>query len=135
LNQPDSRERPAIFKIIMKHESEYMRQRRERMLGIKPPEEKAVKPIAKKSAKRKTEEKEYKKIVAEMLKADKRCELLTPACTKVAQGLHHMKKRGANYLDRKYLKRACNACNVYVEQHPQYALDNGLSLSVHKIQS
>jgi hypothetical protein len=43
-----------------------------------------------------------------------------------------MKRRGVNLLNRKYLKRSCNACNGYVEKHPLYAIENGLSVSVHK---
>lgn len=60
------------------------------------------------------------------------CELRTPECTKAADGLHHMKGRGIHLLNRKFLKRACNACNGYVERHPQYAMDHGLSVSRHK---
>lgn len=67
-----------------------------------------------------------------MLAQSQVCELNTPDCTRIAEGLHHMKGRGVHLLNRKYLKRACNACNGYVERHPQYALDNGLSVSRHK---
>lgn len=116
-------------------ESPYLIQRRQRLLGIIPQEEKkAGKPIAKKSAKMKVDHKEYKKIVKEMFAEDNRCELRTPACTGTAQGLHHTKRRGVNLLNKKYLLRACNACNGFVEADPQYALDNGLSVSVHKIE-
>lgn len=87
------------------------------------------KPINAKSEKLKAQHAEYVKIVKEMLAADPYCELRTPACTQKAQGLHHMKGRGKYLLVRKYLKRACNACNGYVENHPQYALEHGLSVS------
>lgn len=114
----------------MKHESEYLKLRRELMLGIKEPEVKEKKPIAKKSAKRKIDDKEYKKIVDEMLKADNRCELKTPVCTKVAQGLHHRQKRSRfNLTNKSNLLRACNACNGYVETHPIESLKNNLSTS------
>lgn len=66
-----------------------------------------------------------------MLEESNLCELATPDCTGMAEGLHHMKGRGVHLLNRKYLKRACNACNGYVERHPQYALDHGLSVSRH----
>jgi hypothetical protein len=67
-----------------------------------------------------------------MLSENQACELLTPVCTRIAEGLHHMKRRGVNLLNRKYLKRSCNPCNGYVEKHPLYAIENGLSVSVHK---
>ena len=53
----------------MKHESEYMKQRREQMIFGKVIAPKKAVAIPKKSAKRIDEEKEYKKIVEEMLKA------------------------------------------------------------------
>jgi len=90
------------------------------------------KQIAPRSEKLKEFQKEYVKIVKELLKENNVCELRTPDCTGIAQGLHHMKGRGANLLNRKYLKRSCNRCNLYVELHPQYALDHGLSISKHK---
>lgn len=94
-----------------------------------PKDKKAPTPPAEKSSKMKVDLKEYKQIVTEMLAIDIKCELHTPECTGTAQGLHHMKKRGSNLLNRKYLKRACNACNGYVERHPQYAIEKGLSVS------
>lgn len=88
--------------------------------------------IEKKSDKQEKLDREYKKIVKEMLAVDDRCELGTPVCTKIATGLHHMKRRGVNLLNRKYLKRACNACNGWVEKNPKQALELGMSVLVHK---
>jgi hypothetical protein len=88
----------------------------------------------KKSEKQAKLDKEYKKIVKEMLAADPMCEMNTPVCTRKAEGLHHMKRRGVNTLNRKYLKRSCNACNGYVEEHPLWAIENKLSLKVHSKQ-
>lgn len=114
----------------MNQESDYLRQRRAIMMGEKQPEPKVTsKPLAQKSKKLTAKEKEYKKIVAEMLAQDNRCELTTPDCTGTAEGLHHQKGRGIHLTNRKYLKRACNSCNGYVDRHPQYAIDNGLSVS------
>jgi len=88
-------------------ESDYLRHRRSLMTGQKVKEEKPkAKPIAKKSDKRKIEDKEYKKIVKELLNESTECELKTPSCTKVAQGLHHQKRRGKNLLNKKYLLRS-----------------------------
>lgn len=94
-----------------------------------PKDKKKPEPPKDKSDKIKIDLKEYKKIVQEMLAIDIKCELHTPECTGTAQGLHHMKKRGINLLNKKYLKRACNACNGYVERHPKYAIEKGLSIS------
>lgn len=118
-------------------ESQYLKQRRALKQGAREPAEKKTTSSKKtkgKSNQRKEDEKEYKKIVKEMLLENDRCELNTPVCTGAAQGLHHQKRRGSNYLNRKYLLRSCNACNGYVERNPKYAVEHGLSLSVHKIE-
>jgi hypothetical protein len=102
----------------------------------KPVKKSARKPVKKKSAKRVNDEKEYKKILAEMMAENDNCELKVPGvCTGKMQGGHHMKKRQGNYLKRKYILRACNACNGWAELHPLEAVEMGISLSVHKIQS
>lgn len=119
----------------MKHESKYLLERQARMFGtatLSP--KKAAKPIAKRSTKGKSEDRELKKITNEMLSENNECELKTPVCIQIATCLHHSKRRGVNLLNKKYLKRSCEPCNGFVESHPQYALDNGLSISVHKIE-
>lgn len=111
--------------------SEYLLARRARMMGTvpsAPPKEK--KAIAKVSEKRKVEGREYRKIVKEMLAENKFCQVNSPVCTKIAQGLDHIQKRTpANYLDRANLQRSCNACNQYKEEHPEWAEENGKSKS------
>jgi hypothetical protein len=93
----------------------------------------APKPIAKKSVKRKVEDKEYKKIVKEMLAENPNCEIKEEACTVKAQGLHHQKKRTPKtLLDRRYLIRACDPCNLWVELHPLEAIKKGYSISKFK---
>lgn len=117
-------------------DSPYLISRRKReCFGQKPELQKEQpKPIAKKSAKEKVNHREYKKIVKEMLAEDPNCEIKVPdVCTQLAEGLHHMKRRGSNLLNRKYLKRACNACNVWCENNPVESIELGMSLSVHKI--
>lgn len=115
--------------------SPYQLQLRDRKLGISAPKEEVKpKPINKKSEKRKEEDKEYKKIVKEMLKASDRCEIKEEGCTGKAQGLHHKVKRGKFTLkDKKNLMRACNSCNLWVELHPMEAIDKGYSISKHKV--
>lgn len=73
--------------------------------------------------------KEYKKIVIEMLLKSKKCEIHSPVCTKIAQGLHHMKKRGAFLLDKRFLKRSCNNCNSYLENNTDWGIEHGFILS------
>lgn len=87
----------------------------------------------KKSDVRKEEEKLYKKIVRQMFAVSNLCELkIAGVCTKIAEGLHHQKKRGANYLNKKFLKRSCNACNNWCEKHPKEAMKVGASVSKFK---
>lgn len=99
----------------------------------KPVEKKAPrqKPVKKKSKKLARDERQYRKIVARKLAEDPTCEIRSPDCTGAAEGLHHTKGRGKLLLDEKYLKRACNACNGYVERHPLWAIENGHSVSRH----
>lgn len=93
---------------------------------------KANKPIADKSAKRKELDKEYRKLVKKMLSESNACEVKSPVCTGKAEGLHHVQKRTAkNMLDRSNLKRCCNHCNQWIEEHPLEALEIGVSKSKH----
>lgn len=68
-----------------------------------------------------------------MLAENPKCEILTAQCTGTAQGLHHKKGRGVHLLNKKFLIRACNACHRVLEDDPQFAIDNGFSVSRHKI--
>lgn len=89
-------------------------------------------PIASKSDKRKQLDKEYRKLVKEMLKENNVCEIKAPGCTGKAQGLHHIQKRTTkNLLDRNNLLRACNSCNLWIEEHPLEAIEKGFSKSKH----
>lgn len=91
------------------------------------------KPIAKKSAKRIKDDAEYKRIVKELHAKSDRCEINSPVCTGKSQGLHHMKKRSPSTLkDPTNLKRSCNRCNLYMEEHPDWAAEKGFSISKYK---
>jgi hypothetical protein len=99
--------------------------------GVK--EVKVKKGIAKMSAKRKMDVVEYRKIVKRKLKESNLCEIKEKGCGKIATGLHHQKKRTpATYLDERFLIRACNNCNTWVELHPLEAIKKGYSLSKFK---
>jgi 5-methylcytosine-specific restriction endonuclease McrA len=94
---------------------------------------KAQKPVNKKSDTRKEEEKEYKKIVVDMMKVSNKCEIKEEGCTIVASGLHHKVKRSpGNLLDRNNLIRACSNCNLWVELNPLEAIEKGYSISKFK---
>lgn len=108
-----------------------------RRLGLKNgviiPVKKEQVPIAKVSEQRKMDGKEYRKIVKEMLAENPNCEIKEQGCTVKANGLHHMKKRTPDtYLDKKFLKRSCNNCNLWAELHPLEAIQKGHSLSKFK---
>jgi len=89
----------------------------------------AIKKIAAKSKTMTINHKEYKKIVVEMLLVSNKCEINSDVCTHTAQGLHHMRGRGEFLLDKRYLKRACNACNSFIESNPDWATENGFLLT------
>lgn len=90
------------------------------------------KQIARQSEKRKEDHKAYLKIVKEMMKVSDRCDIKEVGCTGKATGLHHKKKRSpATLLDKTLLIRACNNCNLWVENNPQEAIDKGYSVSKH----
>lgn len=111
--------------------SEYLLARRAKMFGSPQPEIKKVRTvIAKKSAKRKTEDKEYKKIVKEMMAVSDKCELnVEGVCVKRASGLHHKARRGKNYLNKEFLMRACDPCNGWIESFPLEAMKRGFLIS------
>lgn len=98
--------------------------------GPKPPKEK--KQIPKKSAKRVREEREYLKIVDEVLKVTPMCAVREEGCTGKATGLHHKKKRSPKtYLDKDNLIPCCDSCNLWIELHPLEAIQKGYSISKH----
>lgn len=101
-------------------------------LGLTPKVEKAKKPIKQRSEKRVKEQKEYVKIVKEMLTENPNCDIKEDGCQTVATGLHHLRKRSpATWLDKRWLKRACDNCNSWVELHPLEAIEKGHSISKH----
>lgn len=104
------------------------------MLGIREPDvKKTMKAIPKQSEKRKADQKEYVKIVKAMMLENPNCEIKEDGCQTKASGLHHMKKRSpATFLDKKFLKRACDSCNSWAELHPLEAIKRGHSISKFK---
>lgn len=101
------------------------------MLGLKAaPVKAAPKPIAKESKKRAAQNRKYRKDVGEAIATDPRCHINSPVCTGEAQGMNHKQKRSPDNLNKKTnLEHACNACNGYVETHPEWAKENGHQVS------
>ncbi len=114
--------------------SDYMKQRQAKAMGLSAPAvKKEAKPIPKVSAKRKEENKVYKKQVKEAIKKDNRCKVKSPACTGKAQGLHHLQKRSPGNLTKEENQLpACNACNLYIEENSEWAKNNGFTVSRFK---
>ena len=69
-----------------------------------------------------------------MLAENPKCDMkILGVCTGLAEGLDHIQKRSPkNYLERKNLRRACNACNLAKEMHPELADKMGLTKSRFK---
>lgn len=95
---------------------------------------KAPATIPKVSAKRKEENKEYKKVAEAVKKSgDGKCQINSPACIKSPVHPQHLVGRiGKRLTDRKKMIRACNPCNSYVEKHPTWAKANGFALPKHE---
>lgn len=101
-----------------------------KMYSSKPVVKKVKPGIAKVSEKRKVDQREYVKIVAEMLAEDPNCHIKETGCQRLASGLHHQKKRSpATFLDKRFLKRACDNCQTWCEIYPLEAIAKGHSLS------
>jgi hypothetical protein len=117
----------------MIHESKYLIERRKRMLGIKPPEEKKKpKPISIKSVKRKVEEKLYLKKKKEYLTKHIRCEV--KGCNHVSEDVHHKKGREGKLLyDERFFMAVCRDHHTQIEGDPVWAKENGYSIDKHKI--
>lgn len=59
------------------------------------------------------------------------CKIKSPVCTKITEGVHHMKGKATHQLlmDERYWEPACNACNSYVEAFSTWAYENGHKIS------
>lgn len=55
------------------------------------------------------------------------CVIKSPDCTLYTQGVHHVCGRATKTLlmDERHWLPACNACNLYVETHSEWARENG----------
>lgn len=96
------------------------------------PAPKDKKPVKKISDKRKELNKEYKKISHEFLRDKPFCQVNSPDCTKVTEGVHHKKgKIGELLTNPDFFIASCNACNLWIEVNDKEARKLGLKLSKH----
>lgn len=96
----------------------------------KLPKEK--KPLNKRSEGMKDVMKDLKKAYTKFLKSRPFCRIKSPVCQKIATVIHHMKGRTpAVILDEDFWCEACPVCNLYVEEHPDWAMERGFKLSRH----
>jgi hypothetical protein len=91
-----------------------------------------IKPLSDKRAR--IQRQEYIPLVKMKLSANAKCAVQSPACTKVAQGLHHVagKENAKKLVDSKNVVPCCNACNTYIESNTSWAKQNGWKESKHK---
>jgi len=61
----------------------------------------------------------------EFRKQNPDCAIKSPVCTQRTQGVHHKKGRGKYLRVKEKWLPACNACNDYCEEHPEWARENG----------
>lgn len=81
------------------------------------------------SAKRRVINRDYNAEAKEFRRLNPVCAINSPDCTKETQGVHHVKGRGKNLMNKSSWLPACNPCNWYVEGHHQWAVENGFKES------
>lgn len=112
---------------------DYLTERRNKKLGLLPEKEKKVYMIKHFSKKREKKQREYRKVVGELLNNNGKCQVKSPVCTGKAQGAHHIVKRSSkNLTDLKNLIPCCNACNLWIEEHSEEAKKKGFVISKFK---
>lgn len=74
-----------------------------------------------------------KPLYKSFLKEKPLCEINSPICTAQSTCVHHTAGRGMNHLmDTNTWEASCDACNHYVEEHDDWAKENGHKISRHK---
>ncbi|OPC53429.1 hypothetical protein [Elizabethkingia bruuniana] len=89
------------------------------------------KPINKISQKHKELLSEYTVIRKEFLEScNYICKPNLENCTRKATEVHHMKGKVSKelYLNPKYFLPTCSSCHKYIEEHPEFAYENGFSI-------
>jgi len=91
--------------------------------GIKP----SAKKIPPRSSKKLVLDKEYSKLRKEFLTKHAMCEAHLTRCSIYATDVHHASGRGKHYLDMTTWKALCRTCHSYIELHPIFAKQIGMS--------
>jgi len=89
-----------------------------------------INPFSEKRAKKNIEySKESKAFIAE----HPFCEIQSPVCVRVSQGIHHVKGKSTISLlmDKRFWKRSCNPCNEWIEANDKEARRLGHKKSKH----
>lgn len=88
------------------------------------------------SVKRQKVNKDYSKESKEFILKHPFCEINIPGvCNRVAEGIHHVKGKSTIKLlmDKKFWKRSCNACNLWIEENSKKAKELGHKKSKHDV--
>lgn len=111
------------------YESEYILQRRAKMLGTaKPIEEKKPIKIKPSSQKRQKQNREYAKVRKQFLIEHPRCQV--KGCNQVSTECHHQKGRiGDLLINSTYFLAVCHDHHVLIECDPEFAKEQGYSQS------
>jgi hypothetical protein len=76
-------------------------------------------PLAKMSRKRKAESRIYSRLRQEFLKDHPHCQF--PLCFNTASQIHHLCRRGRNYLTTEHFRAVCNRCHTWIHEHGKLA--------------
>lgn len=97
--------------------------------GLLKKESPVIKPqkgIQKRGEKMKAVVEVLKKLYPLYLKKRPKCAINSPVCTKISTCVNHTEGRGENeILDQSTWEPSCQNCNLYVEEHHEWARENG----------
>lgn len=98
-----------------------------------PKAKKATAPLSKRSEKMQEEMKLYKKQVTAYLSKEENqiCLIQSTVCKKIAVAVNHKRRRGKNLRNEKDWEPCCAPCNLYIEEYPEWAIENGHLISPH----
>lgn len=85
------------------------------------------KPINKKPKKITVLDNTYTIIRRKFMEKKPMCEAALPGCTISSTDVHHKKGRGKYHLDVETWLSVCRQCHVYIEEHPDEAIELGFS--------
>lgn len=90
--------------------------------------------IKKATKKRAKANRVYDKKAREFRKANPICAIRSPACTGATECVNHKKGKAtpALLIDERFWEPSCFMCNGYIEDHHEWAEENGHKISRHK---